>query len=111
VFALPIRSCANHHDAEDAAQEVFLRLCRQGETARKIQIRDPRAWLAQVTWRLAVEKSRRHSSVELNQGALDLALQHLRDSAPGSEEQAVSAEALQTVQSLIEGLPEKDGRP
>lgn len=107
VFRIAYSVLRNHHDAEDAAQEVFLRLCQQGEAAR-LQIRDPRAWLAQVTWRVAVARSRRHPVVNLDQETLDLALQQLRDRTPGSEQQVAGAEALAMVAALIDKLPEKE---
>jgi RNA polymerase sigma-70 factor (ECF subfamily) len=43
-------------EAEDATQETFLRVLRLG---KKLDgIRDPRAWLARIAWRVAVERSR-----------------------------------------------------
>jgi RNA polymerase sigma-70 factor (ECF subfamily) len=107
VFRIAYSVLRNHHDAEDVAQEVFLRLCQQDDAARN-QIRDPRAWLAQVTWRVAVARNRRRPVVNLDQGALDLALQQLRDTAPASEAQVAGAEALAMVEALIARLPEKE---
>jgi RNA polymerase sigma-70 factor, ECF subfamily len=47
----------NAADAEDATQETFLRALRYGKQINRI--RDHKAWLARIAWRVAVER-RKH---------------------------------------------------
>ena len=43
-------------EAEDVAQEVFLRILRQQNILSNV--RDQKAWLARIAWRVAVERNR-----------------------------------------------------
>ncbi|MGB7641787.1 MAG: RNA polymerase sigma factor, partial [Terriglobales bacterium] len=42
---------------EDVVQEVFLRALRYGKKLREVE--DPKAWVARIAWRVAVEERRR----------------------------------------------------
>src|SRR5579864_5344072 len=55
VFGVAYSVLRNREDAEDAAQETFLRLSRQRNLG---EIRDVRLWLARVAWRVAVDRVR-----------------------------------------------------
>src|SRR5215471_12016726 len=56
VFRITYSILRNHHDAEDAAQECFLRVMKyQG---RLHKIRNPKTWLARVAWTTALDKRR-----------------------------------------------------
>jgi RNA polymerase sigma-70 factor (ECF subfamily) len=59
VFRVAYAVLLNVHDAEDAAQETFLRLYRNGAWRG---IEKERAFLARATWRVALD-SRRHRGV------------------------------------------------
>src|SRR2546430_369780 len=53
VFRVAYSVLRNHHDAEDATQETFVRVLRYG---RKLgEMRDPKTWLARIAWRGAVD--------------------------------------------------------
>jgi RNA polymerase sigma-70 factor (ECF subfamily) len=53
----------NHHDAEDAVQDTFMRWLRQkGSWAG---IRNPRAWLGKTAWYVAVDRRRQVATVSL----------------------------------------------
>jgi RNA polymerase sigma-70 factor, ECF subfamily len=57
VYRIAYSVLRNHHDAEDATQETFVRVLRYG---RKLEgVEDPKTWLAKIAWRVAVERSRR----------------------------------------------------
>jgi RNA polymerase sigma-70 factor, ECF subfamily len=57
VYRIAYSVLRNEMDAEDAVQETFLRVLRHG---KKIDaVRDQKAWLAQIAWRVAVERRRR----------------------------------------------------
>ena len=50
VFRVAYSLLRNAHDAEDAVQEMFLNLYRKQAWR---DVRDERAFLARVTWRIA----------------------------------------------------------
>src|SRR5580704_10819710 len=53
VFRVAHTVLRNSHDAEDAAQEVFLKLYKSGAWDK---IKDERAYLSRVAWRVSVDK-------------------------------------------------------
>ena len=55
VFKVAYGVLRNPHDAEDVVQEVYLRVHRSGIR----DVADLRAWLARVTFRLAIDRLRR----------------------------------------------------
>ena len=63
VYKIAYSVLRNHHDAEDVAQETFLRFLRQRK--RRVEIRDRRAWLASVAWRVALDRKRMPGEVRL----------------------------------------------
>ncbi|MDD5542950.1 MAG: sigma-70 family RNA polymerase sigma factor [Acidobacteriia bacterium] len=64
VFRVAFSVLRNHHDAEDAAQETFVRVLRHQDDLKTV--RDRKLWLARIVWRVAVDRRRRKpdSSVE-----------------------------------------------
>jgi RNA polymerase sigma-70 factor, ECF subfamily len=54
VYRIAYSVLRNPADAEDATQEIFLRVLRYGR--RIARIRDQKAWLARIAWRVAVER-------------------------------------------------------
>jgi RNA polymerase sigma-70 factor (ECF subfamily) len=91
----------NHHDAEDAVQETFLRFLRQQRNWAGI--RNPRAWLARTAWRVALDRRRQRVAVSLEEAAQVVAT--LRASGASAEEVAAHAQTLALVERLISSLP------
>jgi RNA polymerase sigma-70 factor (ECF subfamily) len=87
----------DHHDAEDAAQETFVRLWRTREQLP--QIADPRLWLARVAWRVAVDRVRRRREQPLDDLPEPL--------APGAplDEQLAGNQLRAVMEELIAALP------
>src|SRR2546426_10840950 len=54
VFRVVYSVLRDHHDAEDAAQETFLRVLRH--RSELAGIREPKAWLARIAFRVALNK-------------------------------------------------------
>ena len=97
VFQVAWAVLRNAQDAEDVAQETFLKLYRTGSWER---MEDERAFLARTAWRLAVDKSRgRRPGDELQDEAI----------CPGADPErlAISADRGAVLQRLIDGLPEE----
>jgi RNA polymerase sigma-70 factor, ECF subfamily len=99
VYRIAYSVLRNHHDAEDASQETFLRVLRY---QRKLAgIREPRTWLARIAWRTAVERRRKVSDVMLDESA-DVA-----SGAISAEQVLLESETSALLESLIAALPAK----
>jgi RNA polymerase sigma-70 factor (ECF subfamily) len=106
VFRIAYSILRNHHDAEDAAQECFLRAWKHKD--RLHEIGNAKTWLARIAWTTALDKRRSgRKMVSLNdaESGLDL-LESLSDKAPAADEQLAERQKQQLLQRLIAGLPE-----
>jgi RNA polymerase sigma-70 factor (ECF subfamily) len=100
VFKVAYGVLRNSHDAEDVVQEVYLRVHRSGIK----EVGDLRAWLARVTFRLAIDHLRKPQGV-------DLADVEPVSHEPDAEHLAVHRQQVQQVQRLIAALPEEMRHP
>ena len=92
----------NAHDAEDAAQETFLKIFR-GQAWRGL--RDEKAFVARACWREAITKVRgRHLRDE---GEMET----LADTEAGPEERVAAANWEAAMHRLIDSLPEELRQP
>lgn len=57
VFKVAYSVVRNVEDAEDCVQETFLRAYRSGDLP---QVQDPKAWLARIAWRVAIDRVKKH---------------------------------------------------
>jgi RNA polymerase sigma-70 factor (ECF subfamily) len=101
VYKVAYSVLRNHHDAEDVAQETFLRFLRQRK--RWAEIRDRRAWLAAVAWRLALDQKRMPAEVALEDAA-EL-VSRLRADGAGVDEIAANRQMMALVERLVGSLP------
>ncbi|HEV2179609.1 MAG TPA: sigma-70 family RNA polymerase sigma factor [Gemmatimonadaceae bacterium] len=90
------RRTANRDDAEDAAQEAFVRLL-------DVNPRNPRAWLYTVASNLARDRSRRAS----RQASL-MRAHGVADQSAGPEVQLMQGERRRSVQVVLAMLPPRD---
>jgi RNA polymerase sigma-70 factor (ECF subfamily) len=104
VFKVAFSVLRNHHDAEDVVQETFVRVMRHRRELTGV--RDVRAWLARIAWRLAVDRGRNSSSLSRTLIA-DPAytLETLRAPGEGAEHMLITAQMLDIAEQLIQGLP------
>jgi len=102
VYRVAYSLLRNHHDAEDATQETFLRVLRY---RRKLAgIRDSRTWLARIAWRVALERRRRAPEVLLEEASMASRI----PSAAASADQALLGQEMSAVfEGLIAALPAK----
>jgi len=102
VYRVAYSVLRNHHDAEDAVQETFLRLVRhpKGWAA----VRDRRAWLARVAWRVALDRRRAAPEISLEDAAG--AVRVLRAAGAGADEIAEREQMTALLAKLIATLPE-----
>jgi len=111
VFRIAYSILRNHHDAEDAAQECFLRVWKQKD--RLHEVSNAKTWLARIAWTTALDKRRSSramvslSEVSLSdeQSGAELA-QSIPDLAVAADQQLASAQMQQMLERLIVRLPE-----
>src|SRR5262245_4774375 len=100
VYRIVFSVLRDSQDAEDVAQETFLRVMKNvGDLPL---IRDERAWLARIAWRLALTKAakrRRKRNVEVDIHEDSAALSRLRT---GTDD---NRELLLVVEQLTASLP------
>ena len=102
VYKVAFAALRNHHDAEDAAQETYLRFWRHRE--HWDEIRDRRAWLARTAWHVALDRRRGRSEVGL-EGAAE-SVRQLRAQGGTPEEIAAQEQMAALLARLIATLPE-----
>jgi RNA polymerase sigma-70 factor (ECF subfamily) len=111
VFRIAYSILRNHHDAEDAAQECFLRVWKQKD--RLSEVSNAKTWLARIAWTTALDKRRSSPamvslsvvSLSDDQAGAELA-QSIPDLAVAADQQLASAQMQQMLERLIAGLPE-----
>lgn len=101
VYKIAFAALRNHHDAEDAVQETFIRLFRHRREWP--EIRDPRAWLARTAWRAAAGRKRRPPEISLD--AATEAILALRAQGAAPDEIAAKREVSALLAHLIQTLP------
>lgn len=99
VFRVAYAVLLNSHDAEDAVQETFLKLYRNRGWQH---VDNERAFLARVTWRIAVD--RRPRAPHLDTAAT---LDDSPSLQPGPEQTALLANQEAMIHSMIDALPEE----
>jgi RNA polymerase sigma-70 factor (ECF subfamily) len=102
VYRVAYSVLRNHHDAEDATQETFLRVLRY---RRKLAgIRDSRTWLARIAWRVALERRRRAPEVLLEEASM---ASRIPSAAASADEALLGQEMSAVFEGLIAALPAK----
>lgn len=102
VFRVAYAILRNSHDAEDAAQETFLKLYRSHAWTK---IDDERAFLARAARRVAIDRLPRK---EANAAEPD---DELLSTAPTPEQQAIAANRHVVIHRMIDALPEQLRQP
>ena len=106
VFRIAYSILRNHHDAEDAAQECFLRVWKHKD--RLHEVNNAKTWLARIAWTTALDKRRSgRRMVSLSDEESGAELMHsIADTAPAADEQLAGTEMQNMLERLIAGLPE-----
>lgn len=101
VYRIAYSVLRNHHDAEDATQETFVRVLRARTKLAKVE--DVRNWLARIAWRVAVERRKKSSQVP----AEEIAVDHLVANGTPADELVLGREMSGLLENLIPSLPPK----
>ncbi len=101
VYQVAYSVLRSPHDAEDAAQETFLRVMRHQK--RLPEVRDRRAWLARIAWRVALDGRKGRSKI-----GLEASQPLVEDRSPSASPEQIAGgrEMLVLVERLISSLPE-----
>jgi RNA polymerase sigma-70 factor (ECF subfamily) len=106
VFRIAYSILRNHHDAEDATQQCFLRVLKHRH--RLHELHNAKTWLARVAWTTALDK-RRYGRVMVSlsdeRSGTEI-LESLSDPASAPDEQLAGTQMERLLQRLIAGLPE-----
>ncbi len=101
IYRLTYSILRNHHDAEDATQETFVRVLRH---QRELPgVRDPRLWLAKIARRVAIDRRRKQQPASLDESA-----EHQMDVPsidPGVEQELIREQRLAFLDRAITSLP------
>jgi RNA polymerase sigma-70 factor (ECF subfamily) len=105
VFRLAYSVLRNHADAEDVAQEVFVRVVKYKD--KLPAVRDRKVWLAQIAWRVSLDwksstaSGRKHSESEADPAILlDVAT-----SGPNAEHIVGSQQMKSLLEKMVATLP------
>lgn len=106
VYAVAYSVLRNHHDAEDATQETFVRFWRHRKRWRLI--RNQRAWLARAVWRVSLDSRKKRHPIDVVSTSFDesvVAISRLRAAGLPADEIAARKEMTALLNRLIESLP------
>jgi RNA polymerase sigma-70 factor, ECF subfamily len=119
VYRIAYSILRRPQDAEDAAQECFLRVLKHKDKLHKV--RNSKTWLARVAWTTALDKRRSGGGMPLHLGAQisgmedgaagEPLLESLRDPAPAADDLLAQKQMRQLLERLIAGLPEELRHP
>src|SRR5438270_4803647 len=98
VFRIAYSVLRNHHDAEDAVQECFLRVLKYGKDLQ--QVRNPKTWLARIAWTAALDRRAPRNTVLMNEDEQEL-LERLPDHSASLDELLAGKELQQVLERLI----------
>ncbi len=103
IYQIAYLVLRNHHDAEDATQETFVRVWRNRN--RLHEVRDMRSWLARIAWRVALD--RRKSTAEVSLADAAETVLNLYTSGESAEKIACDKQMTVLLGQLITSLPNK----
>lgn len=105
VYRIAFSVLRQHHDAEDATQETFMRVLRY--SSKLVDVEDPKTWLARIAWRVAVDRSKRRSKGEIPLEDPDKPSAGIASSGVSAEEALQNSQSGEAIEKLITALPEK----
>lgn len=106
VYRIAYSVLRRHHDAEDATQETFMRVMRH--SSKLAEVRDQKTWLAQIAWRVAVDRSQRQRHVrEIALEDPEKPIPEIASSKNGADDTVQGTEIGAVLDKLIAALPAK----
>jgi len=105
AFRIAYSILRNHHDAEDAVQECFLRMLK---FARRLhEVRSPKIWVARIAWTAALDRRSSRARVSVNEESTDPeVLMQLRDKSTAADQQLAEKQLQGLLERMIASLPD-----
>ena len=105
VYRVAYQFAGNHHDAEDIAQEVFIKVYRSLDRFR--QDAQLTSWMYRITMNACIDHKRRHRPAAVAPFGEEAELKMLNtpEEAPGPEDRAYGAELGEVLEQEIQRLP------
>ena len=100
VFKIAYSVLRHHADAEDVAQEVFLRVLRHGRELDRV--RNQKAWVAKIAWRTAVDRLKRREQPEED---VTSAIEDLRGDRLSMDDALAERQRMELLRAMIASLP------
>lgn len=105
AFRIAYSILRNHHDAEDAVQECFLRVLRYRK--RMHEIRNPKTLLARIAWTAALDRRSSRARIQVNEDSADAeVILQFHDRKPGADEQLARKQLERLLEQMVATLPE-----
>jgi RNA polymerase sigma-70 factor (ECF subfamily) len=107
VYRVAYQFAGNHHDAEDIAQEVFIKVYRSLDRFR--QDAQLTSWLYRIVMNACIDHRRRHFAAGAAAAFSEEAEQMLMntpEAAPGPEERAYAGELGEVLETQVARLPQ-----
>jgi RNA polymerase sigma-70 factor, ECF subfamily len=105
VYRVAYQFAGNHHDAEDIAQEVFIKVYRSLDKFR--QDAQLSSWMYRIVMNACIDHRRRQGPAQTAAAAeeAELTLLNTPEDTPGPEERAYAGELGQVLELEINRLP------
>lgn len=105
AFRIAYSILRNHHDAEDAVQECFLRVLKHRK--RLHDVRNPKTWIARIAWTASLDRRSNRAKVLANEDAsAPEVLMQAHDTNPAADEQLAQRQLHCLMEEMIVTLPE-----
>lgn len=105
AFRIAYSILRNHHDAEDAVQECFLRVLKYRK--RLHEVRNLKTWVARIAWTAALDRRSSRAKVSAKEDASEPAvLLQWADQSKGAHEQLAEKQRQKLLEQMIMALPE-----
>ena len=103
VYRVAFQYAGNHHDADDIAQEVFIKVYRSlGGFRQDAQFT---SWLYRIAMNACIDHGRRRSPVSFPLKSEDERTWEVAADDPGPEERVFAGEVRAAVTAAVDGLP------
>jgi len=105
AFRIAYSILRNHHDAEDAVQECFLRVLKHAK--RLHPVRNPKTWVARIAWTSAIDRRSNRTRTAVNEAVGEPeVLAQVVDRKLGADEQLAGKQMQELLAQMIAALPE-----
>ncbi len=98
VYQVAYAVLRHPQDAEDAAQETFIRVWKHAKELSGVL--NQRAWLARIAWRVAIDRRRKHPLI-----GTDEDLPELPANGTGAEASVIRRQQVALLERMIATLP------